>query len=91
MKIVINRAWGGFTLPDEFCTNHDCNRYSYYDDYGKEIRQNAELIEIVSDENYNGVLKVCEIPDEVTDWEINDYDGMESVVYVLNGKLYHTH
>lgn len=91
MKIVINRAWGGFTLPDEFCTNHDCNRYSYYDDDNHAVRQNEELIEIVSDENYNGVLKVCEIPDEVTDWEINDYDGMESVIYVLNGKLYHAH
>ena len=86
MEIVINRAWGIFALPDEFCANHDCNRYSYNDNA---IRQNEELIEIVSDENYNGTLKVCEIPDEVTDWEINDYDGIETVIYVLYGKLFH--
>lgn len=87
MKIVINRDWGVYGLPDEFCAKHNCNHYSY----DNTIRQNEELIEIVSDENYNGTLKVCEIPDEITDWEINDYDGMETVIYVLNGKLYHAH
>lgn len=32
---------------------------------------------------------IVEIPDNVTDWEISEYDGWESVVYVLDGKIYH--
>ena len=33
-------------------------------------------------------LTVKEIPDEATDYTIIDYDGMESIFYVVNGKLY---
>jgi nitroreductase len=36
-----------------------------------------------------GDLEVVEIPDTATDWEIDEYDGWESVVYVVNGKLHH--
>jgi hypothetical protein len=29
------------------------------------------------------------IPDEATDWELDEYDGFERVTYVVGGKLYH--
>lgn len=87
MKIVINRDWGVFALPKEYCETHKCSRYDFCD---KQTRQSEDLIRIVADENYKGTLKVCEIPDENTDWKIDDYDGMESIVYVLNGKLHYT-
>ena len=34
-------------------------------------------------------LEVVSIPDEVTDYEINEYDGMESIIYVIDSRLYH--
>jgi hypothetical protein len=34
-------------------------------------------------------LKVVEIPEEATDWELNEYDGLESITYVVDGKLHH--
>ena len=43
-------------------------------------------------EAVNGIcakLKVVEIPEEATDWEINEYDGLESITYVVDGKLHH--
>ena len=27
--------------------------------------------------------------DEATDWEMDDYDGIETITYVVDGKLYH--
>ena len=37
----------------------------------------------------NPSLKVYVIPDDATDWEINEYDGMESLILVINGKIVH--
>jgi hypothetical protein len=37
----------------------------------------------------NAKLCVVEIPDNTTDWELDDYDGMESIIYVVDGKIYH--
>lgn len=34
-------------------------------------------------------MGVVEIPDEATDYLITEYDGAESVYYVLNGKIHH--
>ena len=46
--------------------------------------------------NYNKIvsglcarLKVVEIPDEATDWKIDEYDGSESLIYVVDGKIQH--
>ena len=32
-----------------------------------------------------------EIPDEATDWEVLDHDGLEHVIYVLDGTIYHAY
>jgi redox-sensitive bicupin YhaK (pirin superfamily) len=34
-------------------------------------------------------LRLVEIPDTMTDWEKNDYDGIETITYVVDGKIYH--
>ena len=54
-------------------------------------RTNSELIQFVEDwPTLCGDLKVVIIPDSATDWEINEYDGLESVIYVEDGKIYWT-
>ena len=59
-----------------------------------ENRNNPELINVVEtlgDEvnTRSSELAVVEIPETATDWEINEYDGFETVTYVLNGKIFH--
>ena len=50
----------------------------------------ARLINEYGSEKCSGhsaKLKVIEIPDNATDWDIEDYDGIERIVYVVDGKL----
>lgn len=84
MKIVINGDFGGFGLgvAEEF----EELVYSHEDD-----RANPELVEFVlSHPDECGDLCVATIPDTATDWEINEYDGDESITYVVNGEICHT-
>ena len=90
MKIVVNRCWGGFSLSDEACTLLNCETYDYIN---PEMRNDFNLISAVETlgKDANGLhanLVVKEISDEATDYTIIDYDGMENIVYVVNGKLY---
>ena len=32
-------------------------------------------------------LKIVNIPDNITDWVIDEYDGIERIIYVENGHL----
>jgi hypothetical protein len=83
MKIVINGDFGGygFGVAEEF------------EDFVNQLvgeRDDPELVAFV--ENHPdkcGDLVVVVIPDTATDWEIDEYDGSESVTYVVNGKIYH--
>ena len=59
----------------------------------EDYRYNSRLIEFIENNlgNPNGKysnLEVVEIPDEFTDMEIDEYDGYETAIYVLNGKIY---
>lgn len=88
MKIVVNRCFGGFRLcniaEDILATNSfeisrtDANLIKLIEEKG------AELVQ----EKYSK-LEIVEIPDDITDWELNDYDGYESIIYVMNGRIYH--
>lgn len=90
MKIVINRCWGGFHIPEEFASAHGLDSYDDIE------RTDPELVAFV--ESHGGrfsegcaELVVVNIPEDCTDWELNDYDGMESIIAVVNGKLYHVY
>lgn len=85
MKYVINKAWGGFHLPTEYCDLCECGRY----DYGEEERTDPTLIKIVEEGCDNPDLMVVEIPDNATDWELQEYDGWESIICVVDGKIRH--
>ena len=86
MKVVVNRCFGGFSLPDEFCKKYDCSTYADID------RCDPRLIQFV-EENPDKTcfscssLEIVEIPDRATDWQINEYDGAESIIAVIDGKI----
>ena len=86
MKVVLNRNWGGFSLGKQFVEHYGLeDEY----DFDKLSRRDPSLVDWV--EKYpedNPDLKVIEIPDDVTDWQIHDYDGMESIIAVIDGKIH---
>lgn len=83
MKIVVNKAFGGFGCG---LTSEDRKFvYRYEDD-----RTNDKLIAFVESHPTGecGDLRIVEIPDSATDWEVDEYDGFESIIYVVDGKIH---
>jgi hypothetical protein len=81
MKIVINNAYGGYgcDVAEEF----EELVWQYEND-----RTAPELVEFVENHPKEcGDLTVVEIPDTATDYYINEYDGYESVLFVVDGKI----
>lgn len=90
MKMVINECFGGFSLSRE--------AYEFlgleWDGYGCATidRTDEKLIGCVKalGNRVNGdcaELKVVKIPDNATDWRLEEYDGSESITAVVDGKL----
>ena len=80
MKIVINNDYGGYGC------DWDNNKYNDIVKKYENDRTNPELVTLVEN-NHICDLVVVEIPDGATDRDINEYDGLETVIYVLNGKI----
>lgn len=91
MKMVLNRDWGGFSLPQDFCDFY--NLGDKWDAIDEIKRDDPRFIKWVEDHANSmgrcGDLAIVEIPDSCTDWELNDYDGMESITYVVDGQIHH--
>lgn len=88
MTIIINTCYGGFSLPEDFCKTYNMRRYEDIE------RTDERLVNYVRERG--GVVKcncaelrLVELPDNMTDYEITEYDGYERVICVVNGKLVH--
>lgn len=103
MKILVNRCWGGFTPAHALKTWGEKfgKRDPWGDEvvweYGEGYianRTNPNAIRIVEElgsEAISGAssrIEVVEIPDNATDWAMDNYDGIESIIYVVDGKLH---
>ena len=87
MKVVINNCYGGFCFPSGYAAERP---FAEPDD--KNERINPMLVKYVEDhpdksKNEYSELIVVEIPDSATDFIIKDYDGLETVYYVIYGKI----
>ena len=93
MKIVINACYGGFRLSDEMLKKLGTDEAFTHD------RTDPKLIELVEampnvkrNDGYGFIqrtdLKVITIPDDITDWTLIIYDGLERIIFAQNGKLY---
>ena len=87
--MIINDCYGGFGIRMDILEKLKLTAYSEGDDV---IRSNPQLIKMIEagediSDSY-AKLKVVEIPDESTDWYLDENDGWESVIYVLDGKLH---
>lgn len=87
MKLVINTEYGGFSIPEPFCKKYGLSPYDHI------TRNDERLVNFVGEDGYEiwlGFLEVVEIPDNATDYFIDEYDGLERVIYVVDGKLHWT-
>lgn len=103
MKMIINSCYGGFGIAGPLKEweeqknaglDPDTDWQKWYDLGDHENRTNPEAIVILEEYGTQACsgpyarLKVVAIPDTVTDWQIDEYDGFESVIYVDGGKIY---
>lgn len=89
MRFLLNKCYGGFSLSKEVenflgkdeweIPRNDPDLLALFDKMGQDIHDKGRATK----------LKVVEIPDNFTDYEINDYDGIETLIYVIDGKIYH--
>ena len=83
MKVVVNRTFGGFKIPEKLVD--ELGWYCVYfkgdeDDPDYNAHTAPDLIEALERMTQNGEniwpLEIVEIPDDVV-WYIEDYDGKE--------------
>ncbi len=84
MKIVINDCYGGFGLSEEAEELYVQKKNISGPLRGDILRNDSVLVEVVETlgDKASGKyskLKVVEIPDDVTDWRIDEYDGWEHI------------
>lgn len=86
MKFVLNKCYGGFDLSEE------AQEILGQADY--EIkRDDPDLLALIEEKGIQFVqgkyakLKVVEVPESATDFTLDEYDGWERIIYVVNGKL----
>ena len=84
MKIVINKCYGGFGLSKEAEELYVQKKNISGPLRGDILRNDSVLVEVVETlgDKASGKyseLNVVEIPDDVTDWRIEEYDGSEHI------------
>lgn len=82
--VIINRSFGGFHVPEAVQTKLGYDRYPR-DEW--EARTNKKFIDWVLANKSETALRVAEIPAEATDFELLEYDGMESIIMSVGGRL----
>ena len=88
MKILVNKDYGGFDLSDAVYEKIGNDWDGSRDD--PKLIAAVEKIGLKKSGGYNAHLAIVKIPDEATDWDIDEYDGWESVIYVVDGKIHYS-
>lgn len=85
MTILCNRTYGMYKHTEEFVEHFGLE--SHWDACEEEDRTNPEYIEFYRT-HARGSIGFCTVPDNATDWVLQEYDGLESVLYVVDGKIH---
>lgn len=94
MKVVINKCFGGYSVSKEVYERMG----KEWDGYGYAFegdRTNPDLIAVIEEigsERASGTcaeLRIIDIPENATDWELDEYDGAEDIICVVDGKIQH--
>lgn len=87
MRVVINKCFGGFDLSGKARIKLGIDNCFDIDRTDQRVIKVVEELGVAA----NGIcskLAIVEIPDEATDWELEEYDGLEHIIYVLDGKIH---
>lgn len=91
MKVIINNCFGGFGIDENVVLGLG---YSKYERYSDALRTDPRIIAMVENGENVGApysnLIVATIPDDVTDWWVEEYDGLEELWYIGGGDTYRT-
>ena len=87
MKIVLNKCYGGFGLSRKAEAMLK-KKGGWLDQTDPNLIDVVEELGAEASDNYAN-LKVVETIAEPTDWEVDEYDGWETLTYVVDGKIYH--
>lgn len=87
MCIVVNKQYGGFSLSK--AAQEMLGVDTSYPDIS---RDDPRLVEVVKElgslaSGSFARLHAVYIPDFATDWTIEEYDGFETIIYVIDGHL----
>ena len=91
MKIVLNKCYGGFGLSPAARRMYEKTEHRKSHNM-EEYRTDPALVEIVetlgsmANDDFSK-LKIFDMPESTTDYMIYDYDGLEILFYVVDGKL----
>lgn len=91
MEIVLNRDYGGFCISDFAKEKLGLDTLVIHED---EIRTDETFIDLIKKYGSAKIgggcayLKVYDLPEGITDYLIQEYDGFETLYYVKNGKIY---
>lgn len=93
MKIVICKI-GKYFLPKNLMDTLEVDDdEAFEDDRTNELL--VKEVESIIEEGGKCCLKVVDLPDDITDWEIERYDApgchMERIIYVRDGKIHRTY
>ena len=89
MKVVLNKSYGGFGLSDALVSALGLDPFD--DEHNRldpEVIAAVEADAEAASAGYYANLRVITIPDTATDWRIDNYDGLETITYVIDGKLH---
>lgn len=92
MKILVNRDFGGGFGFSDFGRSLIGGTEIYDDDI--EARVDPKIIALVENHGKKmfvpySKVEIAEIPDNATDYDIQEDDGYEQIIYVVNGKIYY--
>lgn len=83
MKIVINATYGAYIVPDYVRDALQCRVW----DSSLAVRTSEAFLTYVR-EHPEDDFAIAIIPDDATDFMIQEYDGSETVYYVQDGKIH---
>lgn len=87
MKIAINACYGGWELSKDFLKKYP----QFKEECGRDDVEFINCLEEFGLKEASGKyskIVIAEISNEATDFIIEEYDGYETIIYVVNGVIF---
>lgn len=91
LDIILNKCYGGLSFSREALERAG---FDWEDRYDPGLRRSQRLVDAVRElgdraaGSRSSKPVVVTIPKEATDWRLMEYDGIETILYVVDGKIH---